>query len=194
MFHIVYRVTNVVNGKFYVGYHKTADLNDKYLGSGTVLRRAVAKYGEENFRKEVLFTFDNAVEAFQKEEEVVKQHKDDPMCYNLRKGGKGGFDYINQKGLRPERKRGKDNPRYGKPIKDSVRAAVIASNKRRRIHPVRSVQHVGVAEANRRRVWSQESRDKLGRANKAKTVTTKTRAKMSLARSAWWAHKKRLTP
>ncbi len=59
----------------------------------------MAKHGVENFQKEILFTFDDAEKAFLKEEEIVQQHGNNPLCYNLRKGGEGGFDWINQNGL-----------------------------------------------------------------------------------------------
>jgi len=95
----VYKITNAVTNRYYIGVHRTSNPHDAYLGSGTLIRRAVAKYGVSNFQKEILFTFEDAESAFHKEEEVVQQHRDNPLCYNLRKGGKGGFDWINQKGL-----------------------------------------------------------------------------------------------
>ena len=53
--YLVYKTTNLVNGKIYIGQHQTYDLNDGYLGSGILLRRAIEKYGEENFKREILF-------------------------------------------------------------------------------------------------------------------------------------------
>ncbi len=93
----VYRTTNLVNGRFYLGVHKTSVLDDGYLGSGKLLKRAIAKHGEANFRKDVLFVFETDEEAFRKEFELVEAAKADPLCYNLRQGGSGGFDWINKK-------------------------------------------------------------------------------------------------
>lgn len=64
MLYTVYRTTNLINGKFYIGIHRTDDPLDAYLGSGTILRRSIAKYGEKNFRKEILFVSESASEAF----------------------------------------------------------------------------------------------------------------------------------
>lgn len=62
-----------------------------------MLRAAVKKYGEQSFIKNVCFIFDNADEAFAKEFELIETYRTDPLCYNLRQGGSGGFDWINKK-------------------------------------------------------------------------------------------------
>ena len=96
----LYRITNKVNGKIYVGVHKTRNLDDGYMGSGKVIQAAIKKHGVENFQKEILETFENAAQMFEREKEVVTEEflaRDD--VYNLRRGGTGGFDYINRNGL-----------------------------------------------------------------------------------------------
>lgn len=46
--------------------------------------------------KEILFIYSDAVSAFGKEAELVGAFRNDPLCMNLRQGGSGGFDWINQ--------------------------------------------------------------------------------------------------
>lgn len=100
MFFIIYKTTCLINGKIYIGKHQTKDVNDGYIGSGKLLRHAIAKYGIEKFKKEILFIFDNEDEMNRKEEELVSEELiDSEKSYNLCQGGKGGFGYINSNGL-----------------------------------------------------------------------------------------------
>ena len=73
LYFTVYKTTNLVNGKIYIGKHITEDPNDRYLGSGHLFYKAVRKYGVKNFKKEVLFIFDNEEEMLDKERELVNE-------------------------------------------------------------------------------------------------------------------------
>lgn len=51
---IVYKTTNVVNDKIYIGQHCTENIDDNYIGSGLVLLKAIDKYGKNSFKREIL--------------------------------------------------------------------------------------------------------------------------------------------
>lgn len=105
--YIVYLTVNKINGKIYVGVHKTNIPNkfDGYLGNNvwvrksgkkfpnpqTPFQRSVSKHGYDSFTRHTLFVFSTAEEAFKREAEIVttdfiKSHKN----YNAATGGLGG--------------------------------------------------------------------------------------------------------
>lgn len=91
-YHFIYKTTNLINGKFYVGMHSTNNLNDGYLGSGYRLRRSISKNGKENFKIEILEFFSDRNSLVEREKQLVNEELlKDPMCMNLTTGGVGGF-------------------------------------------------------------------------------------------------------
>lgn len=99
MFYLVYKTINLKNNKYYIGSHSTYNKEDDYLGSGKVLKKAIQKYGKENFTKVILYEAATSEEMYNKESEEVKKSLFDPLCYNLNNGGRGGFHYINDNKL-----------------------------------------------------------------------------------------------
>ena len=92
MFYTIYKITNKLNGKFYIGKHQTINLDDGYMGSGKLIKRAIKKYGIDNFIKEIIMIYDNEYDMNQAEKKYVVISD---SSYNLCEGGKGGFSYIN---------------------------------------------------------------------------------------------------
>ena len=83
----IYKITNLINGKIYVG--RTAYVNKWYLGSGTAIKLAVKKYGKENFKKEVL---EYCTEENIKEREIYwieELNAKGKNGYNIADGGEG---------------------------------------------------------------------------------------------------------
>lgn len=98
-YYTVYKITNSINNKYYIGCHKTKDLDDGYMGSGKLIKRAIEKYGIDNFKKEIIIVLESLEEMFLIEKDLIDLT--DPLCYNLTEGGNGGFDYINNNKLSP---------------------------------------------------------------------------------------------
>jgi group I intron endonuclease len=93
---IIYKTTNNLNGKIYIGQDKNN--NSSYYGSGKKLQRAIKKYGKENFKKEIL---EECVdESHMNEREVYwisfYNSQDRKIGYNISEGGKEGDRKIGQ--------------------------------------------------------------------------------------------------
>jgi hypothetical protein len=95
-FYYLYRITNKINGKIYIGVHKTSNIEDNYFGSGKLLKRAIKKHGKENFTKEILEFFDTEIQMYAREKEIVNyEFVNSSETYNIVEGGNGSFSYIN---------------------------------------------------------------------------------------------------
>jgi hypothetical protein len=92
MKHILYKTTNLLNDRYYIGMHSTDNLEDGYLGSGKRLKAELVKYGRENFKREILELLPSRTELEKREAEIVTESlRDDPLCLNLKNGGEGGW-------------------------------------------------------------------------------------------------------
>jgi hypothetical protein len=96
LYYTIYKVTNKANEKYYIGKHQTKNLDDGYMGSGNLVKRAIKKHGIDNFTKEILYIFQTEEEMDAMEKELVVLSE---MSYNMCEGGKGGFGYVNKKGI-----------------------------------------------------------------------------------------------
>lgn len=92
MYGYIYITTNNINGMKYIGKHKSDKFDCKYLGSGILLRKAIKKYGIENFKVELLQSAETLKELNSLEIEFIEKYNcaHDSSFYNLSKGGDGG--------------------------------------------------------------------------------------------------------
>lgn len=94
MYYTIYKITNSINDKYYIGKHKTQDPNDDYLGSGKVIRAAINKYGRDKFTKTILELCDSEEHMNERERAILTlEHVNNPNCYNCRVGGEGGWGH-----------------------------------------------------------------------------------------------------
>ena len=95
MYYTIYQITNLINNKIYIGQHSTKNIEDNYFGSGKNIKRAIKKCGKENFKKEILFVFDNFDDMNNKEREIVNEDFIRRVdTYNI---CLGGGDYLCEK-------------------------------------------------------------------------------------------------
>lgn len=123
--------TNNISGMKYIGKHY-GELDDSYLGSGTILKQAISKCGKENFSKSILFVSQDDKENSKKEKKFIALYNAtcNPLFYNIHEGGSGGNTTL---GYTKEQKdnlknklkiiqQGKNNGMYGRHHTDQTKA------------------------------------------------------------------------
>ena len=88
----IYITTNMINGKKYIGQKKFDDKWKNYVGSGYNLKKAIEKYGKENFIKEIIYIAYTKDELDKAEIDFINLHDavESNDYYNIALGGQGG--------------------------------------------------------------------------------------------------------
>lgn len=140
-FGFIYETTNIITNKKYLGkcIFKRQNNWKTYLGSGSYLKRAIRKYGKENFRREILFLALHEDELNQLEEEVIElcNAVENEQYYNLKKTSIGGDIFSNHpekeriRKLRVKQMTGSGNHQFGKPKTQKMIESVKKKNSKK---------------------------------------------------------------
>lgn len=188
----IYRITNLINGKTYIGQHKYKDLNDDYMGSGKILKAAQAKYGIENFKKEILiFNISKKEHIDLLEKTFIASEREKvgaENCYNITNGGEGFSGHHSEDARKKMSAVRKGKPTWNKGKKGLKRGPMPAETKAKL-----SASHKGkslseetkrkLSEIGRGRKLSEEHKRKIGEANSrsqmGKHLSEETKRKIS---------------
>jgi len=165
--YVVYITTNLINGKKYIGSHIIKKDNDNYLGSGVNLKKALNKYGKNNFNREILGYTNNPKDMKELEEYYLDYYNcvTSNIFYNATKYSSGiTYNTWGDK-IRETNKGNKYN--LGRPmseftklqLKNSVQGKSNMSEKGRSIVKLKNLGNK-YALGNK---FSQESKNNLGR-------------------------------
>ncbi len=178
MYYLLYEITNLVNGKTYIGQHTTKNVDDGYMGSGMAIKAAIKKYGKENFKKEILLYAKNEVALnFFEKALVTLEFIELDTNYNLREGG--GNNKFSE-----EVKKKLSAARRGVKRSLETRAKISAYQKGRKKSPETRAK---ISIARKGIKFSLETRAKMSAlakispARKGKRHSAETKAKMSAA-------------
>jgi group I intron endonuclease len=173
--HIVYKTTNQVNGKIYVGQHRTNDLNDGYMGSGTALMNAMKFYGSDKFVVDIL---ERCTEADIDSREMHWIDKlnacDRSIGYNIAEGGLGG-GHPHTEESRKKISEALKGRVFSKEWKDGL-------SRSRKMRVTSEETRKKLSEVHTGRKRDKSIGDKISKANKGRTVGEEGRRNMSEGR------------
>jgi hypothetical protein len=99
MFYYTYKIVKNDTQHYYLGrrkFHGKNPLDDGYFGSGTIIKRLVAKYGKDSFTKTIICFYDDIDSLIQAEKYLISEDSlNDPLCLNIALGGGGDWSSIN---------------------------------------------------------------------------------------------------
>ena len=152
----IYKTTNLVNNKIYIGQHRGAYLDENYLGSGKLLAAAINKYGKGSFKCELLELCADKTTLDQKEKEYIKKYnsQNNEIGYNISEGGQGG-DLGSVARSR---------------ISESLRGIPKSLEHRKKL-----------SEANKGKRLPESQKEKISKGNKGKILSAETKEKMSVS-------------
>ncbi len=176
---IFYKITNLIDGKFYYGIHKTKNPSDNYMGSGLRIRRAIEKFGKESFRKENLLFFNTYDDALDFEKEFVnEQLLMDPSCYNMNKGGRGGCTFRSE-----ETRRKVSNSQIGKKHSDDTKRKMSESHKGRKHSEASKIK---MSLSKKGKEFSEDHKAKLNIGKVGKPLSEEHKKKLKKAALKGW--------
>lgn len=166
-YNYIYKITNLVNGKIYIGKHSTDKLGDSYMGSGRLLGKAKSKYGKDAFKKEIIAFTNNEDSLNFLERFYIKKYKsrDLTVGYNLTDGGDGTCGLP----LTEEQKEhlhlfwtgkhiGDNNPFYGK---KHTAESKLKMSKCHKGKPLSEQRRKAISDALKGLIFTEEHKQKL---------------------------------
>ncbi len=183
----IYLITNTVNQKRYVGKtQKTIQARWKYhlrearYGSETHLHRAVRKYGVESFVVEPIDTAISVKELNEKERHWIAEYKTMEFGYNMTPGGEGTGHRHSPETIEKLRRAATNRTMEQR---ERYRQAQLGRTYAYKKRP----SMVGNQNSKGMTYFHSESaKVAIGNANRGKVLSSKTRQKISEARSRCW--------
>lgn len=185
---IIYKVTNNMNGKIYIGLTTQTFLRRKRehirkaikCNSKLIFHNALRKYGEDNFTWDIIDSAETQEELNEKEIYWIDFYNSNIYAknsngYNLTFGG-GGTSGLK---LSEETKKKMSESRKGQKRDDEFKRRMSKLHKGKVVSDETKQK---LSEANKGKTLSEETKQKLGIANKGKTLSEETKQKISESR------------
>lgn len=205
----IYILRCTINGKYYIGETLNIQerMKDHAYEKKQVIHKAIKKYGINSFEIEVYYLPDFDKESLLDLEEqlIIKFNSLSPNGYNVCRRGQDSTgtvrseetkEKIRQANLgkkQPEEQKlkrsvcwlGENNPNYGKPL-SAEHKQKLSDSKKGKKKPPRSEEHCRkISENNRKRIVTEETRQK----QRQRVFSPETRAKMRESRRLYLERK-----
>ena len=127
---IIYKTTNLINGSIYIGKACDRNIIRNYLGSGTYLKRAIKKYGRENFYRTIIDLAENKRDQSSKERFWISFYRENGHnVYNIAPGGEGGCG------------------NHSEQTKKKIGEAHRGSHRSEEVRRIMSLSHIGIKQS-----------------------------------------------
>lgn len=169
---IIYKTTNLVNGRIYIGQHWCdTDEFDGYLGSGVSLTNAIKRYGRNNFKRETLRVCDTQLQLDAWEMLYIKKFDsaNKKIGYNILSGSANKFGSgspmlipeVAAKVSRSLKKTFKDHPEVMKRIHQKRQMTLDNTDYKKRISQTLKGRYAGEKNPNYGNYWTPEQKAQL---------------------------------
>lgn len=201
----IYKTTNLINGKIYIGHRKKSYFDIKYKGSGKYLWNAIHKYGWDNFKTEILVECNSDEELDSEEIRLIAEYDSTNLTigYNLTKGGGGQLGYSPTEETREKLRKSSTGNKYfaghthsqewkdnmskklaGQKFSEETRKKMSNSAKGRSMYKARMAS----IEARKGKPLPESAKLKISIANKGKKRSEETRKRISESRKGRTFH------
>lgn len=181
----IYRITNCINGKTYIGQHKYKNTPyDSYMGSGKILKQAQVKYGIENFIKGIIIDSiedREVINQLERDYIVLERQYNHNGCYNITDGGEGGCGPHSEEWKRKVSKKLKGRPIWikGKHHTEEQKRKVSEKLKGIKREPITEEHRKHLVESHKGKRQSEETKRKRSEALKGRPRSEETKRKIS---------------
>ena len=180
---VIYKITNLINGKQYIG--RDSKNNPNYYGSGPAIKNAIKKYGKENFKKEIIeecISFDHLIER----EEYWLNHYDagsNKMFYNTHNSsigwGVGNQNIMFGKIHLEETKLKISSANKGQKRSEETKKKLSDIGKKRIFSESQIKQVTDLGKSNKGIKKSDDAKQKMSQSKKGIRLSDQTKKKMS---------------
>lgn len=125
MYGYIYKTTNKINGKIYIGQHRCDHFDESYIGSGSRLLKAVKKYGRCCFETVMLCECVSWEEMNAKEVEHISEYnsRNPKVGYNILSGG-SGLDELTRMKISSAQKKSPNRAMLGRHHSEETRLKI----------------------------------------------------------------------